>query len=111
MRSLARFRRRPASKSGPPTGPAPRLLRRLVGNAMADDASFLGAGWTFPPLFAAGGAEVHIASGVEDIEQSLTILLRTRRGERVMQDNFGCELSEFVFGALSQGLIGRARGL
>ena len=78
---------------------------------MADDSSFLGAGWSFPPAFAAGGGDVQIVSGAEDIKQSLAILLSTRQGERVMQDDFGCELSEFLFGEISQGLIGRVRSL
>jgi phage baseplate assembly protein W len=76
-----------------------------------DDNSFLGAGWSFPPAFAAGGGDVRIVSGAEDIEQSLAILLSTRQGERVMQDDFGCALSEFLFGEISQGLIGRVRDL
>ena len=78
---------------------------------MPDDSSFLGTGWSFPPIFAAGGGDVQTVSGLEDIEQSLAILLRTRRGERVMQDDFGCELSEFLFAEISQGLIGRVRNL
>lgn len=78
---------------------------------MAQDNSFLGAGWSFPPAFAAGGGGVQIVSGAQDIEQSLAILLSTRQGERVMQDDFGCELSEFLFGEISQGLIGRVRSL
>jgi len=78
---------------------------------MADGDSFLGTGWSFPPSFAAGGAEVHTVSGVEDIEQSLAILLSTRRGERVMQDEFGCDLSEFLFGEITSGLVGRLRDM
>ena len=73
----------------------------------AGDDSFLGTGWSFPPAFAAAGADVRIVSGTEDIEQSLAILLSTRRGERVMQDDFGCDLSEFLFGEISNALIGR----
>ena len=73
--------------------------------------SFLGTGWSFPPTFGPGGAEVQTVSGVDDIEQSLMILLETRRGERVMQDDFGCDLSEFLFGEISQGLIGRMRSV
>ena len=73
--------------------------------------SFLGTGWSFPPTFGPGGAEVQTVSGVDDIEQSLMILLETRRGERVMQDDFGCDLSEFLFGEISQGLIGRMRSI
>jgi uncharacterized protein len=70
---------------------------------------FLGLGWAFPPRFGAGGASVDMVTGNEDIEQSLAILLATRRGERVMQDDFGCELGDFLFGEISQGLIGQVR--
>jgi phage baseplate assembly protein W len=73
--------------------------------------TFLGTGWSFPPAFGPGGAEVRTVFGVEDIEQSLAVLLATRRGERVMQEDFGCDLSEFLFGEISQGLIGRVRGV
>ena len=78
---------------------------------MAVSNPFLGHGWSFPPNFAAGGAAVQTVSGVEDIEQSLAVLLSTRRGERVMQDTYGCELSEFLFAEISQGLMGQVRDL
>jgi len=77
---------------------------------VAQDASFLGTGWSFPPSFSSAGGDVRLVAGAEDIEQSLAILLSTRRGERVMQDDFGGELSEFLFGEVSHGLIGRVRG-
>lgn len=76
---------------------------------MPGENSFLGTGWTFPPTFGPRGADLYTVFGVEDIEQSLAILLATRPGERVMQDDFGCDLSEFLFGEISQGLIGRVR--
>ena len=44
---------------------------------MASDAGFLGRGWAFPPRFDAGGAEVAMVSGHDDIAQCLTILLAT----------------------------------
>jgi phage baseplate assembly protein W len=78
---------------------------------MAATPDFLGLGWAFPPRFGAGGASVDMVTGNEDIEQSLAILLATRRGERVMQDDFGCELGDFLFGEISQGLIGQVRDL
>lgn len=78
---------------------------------MDRSGDFLGTGWAFPPAFAAGGAEVAMVSGNDDIAQSLAILLATRRGERVLLDDFGCELGEFLFGEISQGLIGRVRDL
>lgn len=69
------------------------------------DPPFLGRGWAFPPSFVAGGAGVEMASGVDDIEQSLQILLRTWPGERVMQETFGCDLGSLVFEPLDQRLI------
>ena len=78
---------------------------------MPTEDSFLGTGWSFPPTFGLGGGEVHTVFGVEDVEQSLAILMATRRGERVMQEEFGCDLSEFLFGEISQGLIGRVRSI
>jgi phage baseplate assembly protein W len=69
------------------------------------DPSFLGRGWAFPAGFSAGGADIEMANGQEDIEQSLRILLGTRPGERVMQDAFGCDLASLVFDELDQRLI------
>ena len=44
-------------------------------------------------------------SGPEDIHQSLQILFATQLGERVMQDEFGCDLNGFLFEEISQGLV------
>ncbi|HAE59527.1 MAG TPA: hypothetical protein DCG54_08475 [Anaerolineae bacterium] len=69
------------------------------------DQSFLGTGWNFPPTFSRGGAEVEMASGTEDIHQSLQILLSTQLGERIMQDTFGCDLNVVLFEEMDQGLV------
>lgn len=69
------------------------------------DPSFLGTGWSFPPAFANGGAGVEMVSGAEDIRQSLQILLSTRLGERVMQDQFGCALDSVLFEEVDQDLV------
>jgi uncharacterized protein len=69
------------------------------------DQSFLGTGWSFPPSFSLGGADVALVSGTEDIHQSLQILLSTRLGERVMQDEFGCALDSILFEEVDQGLV------
>jgi len=75
------------------------------------DPSFLGRGWAFAPSFSAGGAEVEMVSGVEDIQQSLQILLGTTLGERVLQESFGCDLSSLVFEQLDQRLINTVQRL
>lgn len=70
-----------------------------------NDTAFLGIGWSFPPAFNEGGAEVEMVSGAKDIEQSLKILLRTHLGERTMQEEYGCDLSDFLFEEMDQGLV------
>ena len=72
---------------------------------MVADPSFLGTGWRFPPAFTKGGAEVEMTSGVEDIHQSLEIILSTRLGERVMAEAFGCDLNMALFEEIDQGLV------
>ena len=72
---------------------------------MANERSFLGTGWAFPPSFAAAGAGVELVSGPEDIHQSLQILFATQLGERVMQEAFGCEMSSYVFEEVDGELI------
>jgi phage baseplate assembly protein W len=68
---------------------------------------FKGTGWAFPPAFSAGGGEVEMVGGDDDIHQSLEILLATVPGERLMQPDFGCDLDAFVFEAADQSLITR----
>ena len=67
--------------------------------------SFLGAGWAFPPTFSQGGAEVDMVSDVEDIHQSLQILLSTQLGERVMAENYGCNLQDYLFEEINHTLV------
>ncbi|MEA3052837.1 MAG: uncharacterized protein QOG72_1740 [Sphingomonadales bacterium] len=75
---------------------------------MGDD-SFLGTGWAFPPQFSQGLSSAHKVSGVEDIRESLHILLSTIPGERVMLPSYGCDLHRFVFRELSASLIGEVQ--
>lgn len=71
---------------------------------MREDAPFLGCGWAFPPTFRGDGADVDMVSGDTDIAQGLRILLSTRPGERIMREDFGCDLASQLFGELDQGL-------
>ncbi len=68
--------------------------------------SFLGTGWSFPPEFNGNNGSVEMVSDVEDINQSLHILLSTSLGERVMQPDYGCNLNDYMFESLSSDLIG-----
>lgn len=64
---------------------------------MKKESNFLGQGWAFPPGFSSESKTAILVDEEEDIRQSLTILLSTQLGERVMQPNFGCDLQSVVF--------------
>ena len=61
---------------------------------------FLGTGWGFPPAFSKAERSVGMVSDQDDIKQSLEIILSTQIGERIMQPEFGADLSSFVFEAM-----------
>lgn len=59
--------------------------------------SFLGTGWSFPPAFNADAGIVELTSDQLDIQRSIQILLSTKKGERVMEPDYGCNLDEMIF--------------
>ena len=63
----------------------------------AIDNSFLGQGWGFPINFNPDEGCVDLIGGVEDIEQSLAILLNTLPGERVTNLNYGCKVKDKIY--------------
>ena len=71
---------------------------------MANEKSFLGTGWSFPPTFKKEKGGVIMSSDVEDINSSLEILFSTALGERLMQPTYGSDLSRFLFEPISTTL-------
>ncbi|TND09741.1 MAG: phage baseplate assembly protein W [Bacteroidetes bacterium] len=67
--------------------------------------SFLGTGWSFPPQFSDISGDVIQVSDLEDIRQSLVILLSTSLGERIMQPAYGCNLRDYMFESMNTTLI------
>ncbi len=61
------------------------------------EQSFLGRGWQFPPSFLAEMSQVLISEQEDDINQSLEVLLSTRPGERIMQLDYGCDLTPLLY--------------
>ncbi|MCO6488180.1 MAG: GPW/gp25 family protein [Phaeodactylibacter sp.] len=73
------------------------------------DTSFLGRGWSFPPEFAEGGRDVAMAAGPDDVQQSLEILFGTRLQERILREDYGSGLHDFVFGEINVGILNQLR--
>lgn len=86
-----------------------------------EDRSFLGTGWSFPPLFerrqhGPAAQQRHqlraaLVAAEEDIQQSLRILLGTNPGERVMQPGYGCGIKRMVFEQLDESRLTEIRHL
>jgi len=72
---------------------------------MADQKSFLGTGWSFPPEFSSEKGGVRMTSDADDINRSLHILLTTMIGERVMQPRYGCDLHQFIFEPINTSML------
>lgn len=63
---------------------------------MANSADLYGRGIGFPPRIAPNGQMVWSA-GELNVRESICIILRTRRGERLMRPDFGCGLDRYLF--------------
>lgn len=69
---------------------------------MATENDIIGIGWAFPPRFDLENGATVMASGVDDINQSLYILFTTEIGERVMQPNYGSALKSMLFESINE---------
>jgi len=61
-----------------------------------DAKTYLGSGLSFPLRTDARGT-IMLASGGQDVEEAIRIILSTRPGERVMRPRFGCRAHELLF--------------
>ena len=74
-------------------------------NDKLNDRNFIGRGWSFPPHFDREAKAMKMTEGVEDINNSLHILLSTIVGERAMDMSYGCNLEDMVFEAMDTSTI------
>ncbi|GHU84905.1 hypothetical protein FACS1894198_1600 [Clostridia bacterium] len=57
----------------------------------------MGCGMKFPPEVDASTGRIKTSSAEEKIKESIYLILRTYKGERVMLPQFGSELNNYVF--------------
>tara|TARA_Y100000782_G_C10183410_1_gene265122 strand:- start:2634 stop:3092 length:459 start_codon:yes stop_codon:yes gene_type:complete len=73
---------------------------------MANNKTFLGRGWAFPPTFRKNNAEpVAMVQDDVDIHQSLEVLMGTVLGERVMLPGYGSDLHAYLFQSISNSEV------
>ncbi|MGH2664791.1 GPW/gp25 family protein [Flavobacterium sp.] len=68
--------------------------------------TFLGSGWAFPVSFSVGNYQLNISSNETNINESINIILNTRKGERTLEANFGSGLQQFIFRKIDTNLKG-----
>ncbi len=61
---------------------------------------FLGVGWKFPVQVDEATGRIKTSSYEEDIEEAVRIILMTRKGERMMQPDFGCGVQDYLFDSM-----------
>jgi uncharacterized protein len=71
-------------------------------------SEFRGRGWAFPPQLDATGQLV-LVEDVDDIRQSIQIILGTSPGERAMRHEFGSGLPALMFEPISSRTMGLVR--
>lgn len=70
-----------------------------------DPYGFLGRGFHFPPSVDKTTGRMLEAGFEEDIAQAIRIIISTRKGERVMLPEFGCGISDYLFGEMNYSTI------
>lgn len=62
----------------------------------SEPREFLGTGWKFPIRVNARGG-LSYSRNEQDIEEAVWVILSTAKGERVMENKFGCGIHDYVF--------------
>ncbi len=65
---------------------------------------FLGIGWKVPVAVGASG-NVAMSKYEDDIKEAILIILKTAKGERVMNPDFGCGIHDMVFQTISMSTL------
>ena len=68
--------------------------------------SFLGRGWKFPVQVDPTTGRIAMSEFEQDIRESISIILETAPGERVMRPDFGCGIHDLVFSTMSSANMG-----
>lgn len=65
---------------------------------------FLGSGWKFPLQVDPKTGKIAMSGQEENIRESIGIILRTYRGERVMRPDFGTNTPDYAFAPSNHAL-------
>lgn len=67
-----------------------------------------GQSWSFPPEFEYNDTpHVKMTSGTDVLKQSLQQIFMTEPGERIMRENYGAGMSDFIYENISEDLLAK----
>ena len=58
---------------------------------------FTGTGWSFPVRPSQQMGQISVSQDELLIEESIRMIIMTRKGERVMRPTFGCDIHDYTF--------------
>ena len=67
--------------------------------------SFLGRGWKFPVKVDPNTGKILTSEYEIDIQEAIKIILMTKKGERVMRPDFGCDIHNHLFDVIDYTLL------
>jgi len=71
-----------------------------------DANAFVGRGFSWPFGVDHTGS-IRLSGGVDDLDQSISLVLMTAPGERLMRPNFGCRIWDLLFEPVTANLFGK----
>lgn len=72
---------------------------------MENSKSYLGRGWSFPVRLREKEGTIRFSEYERDVRESISIVLSTRKGERVMRPDFGCGIHNLVFEVINTATL------
>jgi len=77
-----------------------------VDNTAHKDTAFLGSGWAFPVSFSADNHLLNLSANETNINESINVILNTRKGERTLEAEFGSGIQQYMFKKIDSTLKG-----
>lgn len=74
---------------------------------MEDAKRFLGTGLKFPIQTDPVTGRIKMVSYEEDIAEAVKIIIMTRKGERVRNPDFGCDIHNYMFESMNVEVLSR----
>lgn len=75
-------------------------------NTEDNNTAFLGSGWAFPVSFSVDNHQLSLSANETNINESINVILNTRKGERTLEAEFGSGIQQFMFRKIDNTLKG-----